>query len=138
MKRKFSVILLAVVMTVMCVIGLTACKDDKDKGSDVSKFNGEYDFYSVDVDDGQITRLEKRPELGTVKIENGKLYQMGEYVEITADGDGFSYKRPDGMEDTDLPERIKFVKIADGEYYSAEGISYICLKGQTPSYPVVG
>lgn len=122
MKKKFLVIMTAVIMALMCVVGLVACTDDEDG------LNGTYYAYYDGVKDPGITMVLKDGVLNVTFSEKERTETYsGTY---TVDGDTIEMVLNQGGKIDD--ERLTIV--SDGILKvsgSYDGL-YYCKDGKTP------
>lgn len=127
MKKKFLVAVLAVVMSIACVLGIVACGDD-------DPFDGQtYVMYMIGEKDGEQCAMQDTR--GEYKFDNGKFtYGEGDRQKTgtyKADGDKLVVTLKDG----DKTESITFTK-KDNYYKDVDGSASqtlaLCKKGETP------
>lgn len=117
MKKKILVIVTAVVMALMCVVGLVACNGDGVEGTYYVYENGEkQDGMSMKLEDGKATMTQT---MGGQSVSVSGTYTVsGKTVKVTASVGGVS----SSQDLTIVSDGI--LKDSDGTYY--------CVKGKTP------
>lgn len=133
--KKFTTVVIAVIMCFACVLGLAACKDDPpaDQKSKTAAIDGEYAVYTAMMQAGEVVNL-RRSGSGYISINNGNMEVRGQLIGVELEENGFSYRVANF---NDGERKVVFEKVADGEYFCRTNFEYLCIKGKTPTvYPV--
>ncbi|MDE7164279.1 MAG: hypothetical protein K2O04_02500 [Clostridiales bacterium] len=117
MKKKFLVIMTAVIMALVCAFGLVACGSDGVEGTYYVYMNGEkQEGMSMKLDDGKITTTQTMA--GQTVTISGTYEVDGKTVKITVSVGGVS-----STQDLTI--------VSDGILKDSNGL-YYCVDGKTP------